>query len=76
MRKPTFTPLEAVALFGNDRGQEIKHDGFSIIMDGPMMSPSWAWAPQATKDGATWYVEGEPGDPIDKNTQWIGPYPC
>jgi hypothetical protein len=79
MKAPKITPLEAVALFGDDRGQEIYHrEGdtvWCIIMDGPMGSPSEAWAPCAILPNDTsYYATGEPGDTVDENTTWVGPF--
>lgn len=68
-KAPTFTPKEAISFFGDDRGQTLYRDGFTIIMDGPMMSPPEEWAPIASKDGVDFYCTGD-GD-VDDTTTWV-----
>jgi len=74
MTPPSITPHQAAALFGDDRGQTIQFEGFTITMDGAMMSPPSEWAPIAEKDGWAFYTSGEQGDPVDETLTWVGPY--
>lgn len=75
MTKPDFTPLEARNQFGDDLNQTITFKGGTIIMDGPMNSPSEVWTPHVTMpDGSFWCVEGEVGEPITAGTDWAGPF--
>lgn len=73
MSAPSFTPLEAVALFEGDFTRTVRKDGYEITMDGPMMSPPEAWAPFARHDatGIIYCPDGEPGTPLDVLSIWV-----
>lgn len=70
---PSFSSFEAVAMFGDNKCDIILYDGWALLMDGPMMSPSSAWSPQAVRNGAVFYVAGDEEE-ITVNSVWSPPY--
>jgi len=71
--RPPMTPLEAIAMFGDDPRQTILlPGGGEMTMDGPCMSPPKFWAPFIVlPDGSEWCVSGQPGDVVDRSSLWI-----
>lgn len=74
MIQPTLSPLQAWYHHRLIGWADFTLDGFSYMMDGPMMCPIEAMAPVG-KDlnvpDRYWYTTGEPGDPITSTNEWI-----
>lgn len=69
--KPAISPLEVVELFCGNFAQTVYWRGWTITMDGPMMSPRESWAPVCEKNGVLYFVSGMPGDPVTRESVWV-----
>jgi hypothetical protein len=74
MKKPDFTPLEALRLAQANDG--CIHHGFKLVLDGPTMTPVSEMAPMAIDvddPDNVWFISGEPGDEITDKDYWGKP---